>query len=383
MASERPKLLIYHPVAVDRAKANVVQVRNMVKSFANNGVECHFVGFKATEATSLENDFNVNWGSYLKSFRLLAMNRYKGIGKFHLSFLAAYFSILRIIRREKIDLVFTRSNALLTFLRFLSSDVKVILELHNFKLAGPNILNSFYLKALGKRNLSVRVVVISQALKSYFVENGVPEQRIVVQHDGVDPSLRAPSKSDFKLPDLPFPSKNPLVTYAGSLYEDRKIDRIVYLSLHFSNMNFLILGGSDDEIKQISEKFDGLPSNVYFAGRVAAKEVHIWLERSDILLALWSWDVPTMKYCSPLKVFEYLLTGKIMVVEAYPTIVEVLKEENAVLVEPENFEELIKGIELASDMFRNGDLPKHNIEFVKRHYTWDQRAFEILRFSEW
>lgn len=376
------KLLIYHPVAVNRPKANVVQVRNMVKSFHKNGLECHYAGFMTKKDSTVIEDFNLNWGSFLKSSCLIATNRHKGFGKFHTSFLAAYFVVHRIIREEKIDLVFTRSNALLTFLRFFSSNVKVILELHNYKLAGPNILDRFYLKSLGNRKLDVQVVVISQALKDYFVDNGVPEERIVVQHDGVDPSLRIRVENRSNLADLPFTSQQPLVTYAGSLYKDRKIDRIVQLSLKFSNLNFLVLGGNEDEIKLITKKFDRLPSNIYFAGRVPAKDVYEWLELSDILLALWSWDVPTMKYCSPLKVFEYLLTGKIMVVEAYPTIVEVLKEEHAVLVEPENLDELIKAIEVATEKLRNGDLPRHNIELVQRHYTWDQRAYEILRSSE-
>ena len=377
---ERKQILVYHPVAINQFKANVIQVKNMIKAFNHCGVECHFVGFKLKIESHLKTEFSSEWRSILKGLSLLTYRKFLGYGRLNVMFLVAYFKVLTEIREKKISTVFTRSNALLNFLRLMSPKTLVVVELHNYRLAGPLLLHKYYLRILRKRKLNLRIIVISEALKQFFVDSGVPKNRILVQHDGVDlKAFQEPYVKDLVVRN-PFPKDQTLVTYAGSLYKDRKIDRIVELAIKLRNINFLVLGGSIDDIKRLESAYQTMPSNLFFAGRVPVGEVYEWLKRSDILLALWSWSVPTMKYCSPLKVFEYLVSGKIMVVEAYPTIKEVLTEKNAILVEPENFDNLVLGVKKAVVQVLENDFPTENIDLVREHYTWRIRAKNIIDF---
>jgi len=374
------EILIYHPVAINQFKANVIQVKNMIKAFRDCGVECYFVGFKLNGESDVKKEISSEWKPILNGLSLLTFRTYLGFGRLNIMFLLAYFKVLAQIKEKKITTVFTRSNALLNFLRLMSPKTLVVVELHNYRLAGPLLLHKYYIRILRKRKLNLRIIVISEALKQFFVDSGVPKNRILVQHDGVDlKAFQEPYVKDLVVRN-PFPKDQTLVTYAGSLYKDRKIDRIVELAIKLRNINFLVLGGSIDDIKRLESAYQTMPSNLFFAGRVPVGEVCEWLKRSDILLALWSWSVPTMKYCSPLKVFEYLVSGKIMVVEAYPTIKEVLTEKNAILVEPENFDNLVLGVKKAIVQVLENDFPTENIDLVREHYTWKIRAKNIIDF---
>jgi glycosyltransferase involved in cell wall biosynthesis len=66
-----------------------------------------------------------------------------------------------------------------------------------------------------------------------------------------------------------------------------------------------------------------------------------------VLLALWSKKVPTINYCSPLKIFEYMASGRIMVAHGFPTIKEVIKHnKNGLLARPDDFNDLVEKREL-------------------------------------
>ena len=81
-----------------------------------------------------------------------------------------------------------------------------------------------------------------------------------------------------------------------------------------------------------------------------------------------------------MKVFEYLVSGKVLVVEGYPTIKEVLTEKNAILVDPENFDSLVLGLKNAVTKVLSNDYPTENIDLVRKEYTWSIRAKNIIEF---
>jgi len=122
---------------------------------------------------------------------------------------------------------------------------------------------------------------------------------------------------------------------------------------------------------------DGI-DNISFIGQIPHKDTPKYLFASDILLALWSKDVPTINFCSPLKVFEYMASGRTIVAYGFPTIREVLNnKKNALLVEPESIEELKNAVDYAL---------KEDVSFLGRNarndvfenYSWIDRAKRIL-----
>ena len=122
-------------------------------------------------------------------------------------------------------------------------------------------------------------------------------------------------------------------------------------------------------------------NNIFFTGPVAHVKVASYLSKSDILLALWSSKVPTINYCSPLKVFEYMASNKLIVADGFITVKEVLThKENAVLVEPDDYDSLqnaFKSILNDKDFYLS--LGKKNCDLIKSTYNWERRSELILK----
>lgn len=277
------------------------------------------------------------------------------------------------------DYVFTRS-VLITIYCVLKNQ-KVIYESHNANFAKNKILNNFYLSVIKKivRNDTFRLfITISGNLNTFWINKGLPPSKTFAFHDGT--SLIDQSKiTDV---DIPFSNKNLLVTYTGSLYIDRGLDRIIKLAKEFNNLNFLVVGGPNENAIKFRErcKSDCI-DNIVFTGPVEHSLVKSYLYKSDILLALWSSKVPTINYCSPLKIFEYMASNKLIVADGFMTIYEVLTHrENAVIVEPDNYislKDAFNSILDNKEFYLN--LGKKNCEIIKSSYSWDKRSELILK----
>jgi glycosyltransferase involved in cell wall biosynthesis len=94
---------------------------------------------------------------------------------------------------------------------------------------------------------------------------------------------------------------------------------------------------------------------------------------------LWSSEVPTIHVCSPLKVFEYMASGRVIVGHAFPTITEVLVDgETAFLATPANEKELEKKLATALSLTYPNLLAQKAREIALTQYSWEARASRIL-----
>ena len=178
---------------------------------------------------------------------------------------------------------------------------------------------------------------------------------------------------------LKIDSNRPIITYLGRIYKNRRIDDIVKLSKIFNEINFYVVGGPNERAEYYSKLVTKENiNNLTFVGQVPHEKTPLYLYASDILLALWSKDVPTINYCSPLKIFEYMASGRIIIAYNFPTIGEMLKNnETALLVEPES----INGLAEAINYALNNDLSNLGINARReafKNYSWYGRAHRIL-----
>ncbi len=373
------KLLYLHNTNVSNQMANLHQVIHMCNAFSDNGVSVHL----SLQANNLKTSDVIN--------RLY--NLYGKI-RFEISIKKPFFShvfdnylfsgrIKNTIRKNQPDLVFCRSHLLIK--PALKMGVPVVFESHNATLHRrlstlDKYYKNFVVKAANKFD-HFFMVAISQALTNYWIRLGVPEHKIVALHDGFDPALFNPNLSKNEARTLlGLDQEKIIATYTGSLYPNREIENILKLAESFPDVLFLVVGGPESQKTNYenASKRLGL-SNIIFTGRVAHKKIPIYLYASDVLLALWSKKVQTINYCSPLKVFEYMAAGRLIIAHGFPTIQEVLRHnENAFLVEPDNYESLVK-------TFRSVILTNNNalaVDLAKNEaysrYTWKIRAKNIL-----
>ena len=275
------------------------------------------------------------------------------------------------------DILFTRSPLIIFFSVFKKQSI--IYEAHNSYFAKQKQLNYVYnifFRRMFKSSYLKLFISISDNLNNFWLKKGLPQSKALALHDGTT----IIGSNDLPQIDLPFNNSNLLVTYTGSLYVDRGLERIIKLARDFKNLNFLIVGGPIENSVKFREEcqLENI-NNILFTGPVPHHTVASYLEKSDILLALWSKKVPTINYCSPLKVFEYMASNKLIIADGFITIKEVLiHNTNSLLVIPDDYESLKENLRKVIKDKSLLQLGHNNSKLIKEKYTWKVRSFKML-----
>lgn len=225
-------------------------------------------------------------------------------------------------------------------------------------------------------------VTISKALRQLLaVQEGLPAHRTAIAHDGSDaPLLHNTRQSELNT------SGPLLVGYIGSLYEGRGINLILQLARRFQDMEFRIVGGSKADVTRWQEH--NPPDNIIFYGHLPHAKTEAIRLACDILLAPYRPGLSvaggggdTSAFMSPLKIFEYMASGKAILCSDLPVLREVLDEQTALLVPPND----IKAWTVGLDRLRNANLRDRlgsaaMQEFLTK-YTWTKRAENVLTFG--
>jgi glycosyltransferase involved in cell wall biosynthesis len=377
------KLLYIHHEALLKNNANIVQVLEMCYAFAKTGVNVTLAVPRSKGLTHAEiiDMIQSKLGKPL-IFSVITFYQIKIAGR--AGNFGIYFGLLGLLRScNDFDLCLTRSviaNDLALRMGF-----DVAFESHStilsskFKMA-DSLLRRKLIKNSRKRN-QVLFITISLALADYWSIHYVPAEKIVALHDAVcheEFETVLDCLEARRILNLPLNRK--IVVYAGRLYENRGIDHIIRLAEIFADVTFIVLGGpANQKEKYASIAKSKLIGNIVFVGQIAHGEVKKYLFAADVLLMLWSWDVPTIYICSPLKVFEYMAAERIIVGQAFPTITEVLEDgKNALLADPDSFDELRDKMKIALSTDYPNVMSKNARETVLRLYTWQKRVQEIL-----
>jgi glycosyltransferase involved in cell wall biosynthesis len=283
----------------------------------------------------------------------------------------------RYARLRKPDIVYTRNLKLAALL--VERQIAVAVECHEYERFRERGDMSALL-AVAHSPLLCLIVVISHSLKQLYVEFGFPESKILVAHDGVDESLlqsQAAAPTTVKL-EVVLPTDKPVICYAGKFNEDRGIGLILEAARELPQAFFLLVGGTKGEVEIFQKKAKAeCLNNIQFVGFVSPKDVAAYLQTADVLMAPYTTAIPTLNAASPLKVFEYMATGKPAVLSNIPTIGEVVTDGyDGILVEPDSSEALVKGLQRA--LSAEGAKIGVNARQTVTRYTWQARARLIL-----
>ncbi|NIV99675.1 glycosyltransferase, partial [Candidatus Saccharibacteria bacterium] len=181
-----------------------------------------------------------------------------------------------------------------------------------------------------------RLVVISQALRELFAaRNLLPEvNKVLVAHDAAEPIPPNTGDANGLLQD----NGKTRLGYIGHLYSGRGIDLLLDIASRLDSFELHIIGGTNKDL--VYWQNNHVPQNVYFHGFVHPGKLPHFFTAFDILLMPYQKSVSvaggrtdTARWMSPLKMFEYMSTGKPIVSSDLPVLREVLvHEENALLV---------------------------------------------------
>jgi len=238
-----------------------------------------------------------------------------------------------------------------------------------------------------------RVVVISEALRKLFLEiygGRLNENMMLVAPDGVDlerfQNLSQPAKARGK---IGLDKDKALVGYAGHLYKGRGIRLILRLAQQLPQVQFLIVGGDDQSVSYYKDKCASRDlRNIKFVGFVNNSELPSYLAACDILLMPYQRQVKvsgggdTSAWMSPMKMFEYMATGRVIISSDLPVLREVLNEGNSILCDPDDLNAWKRNIKTVLDdrslQKRLGDQARKDAE----QYSWMKRAKRVLSVLE-
>lgn len=374
------KLLYLHTAHISSQMANLQQVVHMCNAFSNNGIEVVLSLFGCKDAQAIDNKKLVDQYGPVR----FTINTRKIIISGLMDPYLLSSRIKRAIATEKPDLVFCRTHLYLK--PCVDYGIPVVFESHTAGIHHRlRWLGRYWKKYVVKATLSqkpILMVAISEALKKHWVSLGVPSHKIISAHDGFDDSMfdsnisREKARATLNIKKTGF-----IVTYTGSLYKNRGIDNVLQLAAIFSSARFLVVGGPTKNKKEYEQLATnrGL-KNIEFTGRVSHKDVPMYLYASDVLLGLWSSKVRTINYCSPLKIFEYMASGRVIIAQAFPTILEVLRHNhNALLAQPDNVADLRMKLKYCISNPAISKLGAKARQDAYENYSWDKRAKTIMQ----
>jgi len=377
------RLLYLHNTPIDSEKANIIQVLYMCDSFSRLGVNVKLAIPESSRPMDREFMCSIvrqKIGREL-SFSIITFKKITMLG--HLNTLGSYFGARKIINKLKADICFVRAPFFLKLL--MDKGIPTIFESHNTLLHNRSV----FLHRLWKRRLIqyskskklVKFIAISHALADYWIKNDIDPQKVVSLHDGIDDeSFKFVESKEVDRKEIGIKSDEKVVVYAGSLYPDRGIEDILKLAKLFSHVQFIVLGGPSSRkgyFEKESRK-NGI-GNIQFLGWIPRDKVKKFLFAADVLLMIWTRNVPTINYCSPMKMFEYMAAGRIIVGHGFPTIKEVLTDGvTAYLADPESFQDLQKKMEMALNERYPSAMGLRARELARKEYSWKNRARKIL-----
>jgi glycosyltransferase involved in cell wall biosynthesis len=228
------------------------------------------------------------------------------------------------------------------------------------------------------------IVVNSEAFKKHIAMRGIPEDRIALIYNGVDPIQFRPRPRDEELLSRYELGGKFLVAYMGTLGLAHGLTTVLDAAARMREERgvlFLLVGDGADRARLESEVARRNLENVRILGLRPHTEIPAWIASMDVLLAMLR-DLPVFETVIPSKIFEFLAEERPVIVAAKGEIRRLMSEvEAGVLIDPEDADQLTQAIawirahpDEAAARARSGR------EWVKANFSREDLAARMLDF---
>ncbi len=229
-------------------------------------------------------------------------------------------------------------------------------------------------------NRADAIVTITSYFRDLILETGVAAERVHVIPNAVDDAAFS------ALPD-PEPVRARLglvgkvsVGYVGAINFWRRLDLLIAafapLAARYPTAQLVLIGDGPDRAGVAEQaRALGVGDRVTFVGKVPHAEIPAHLAALDIAVIPHS-----NAYGSPMKLFEYMAAGKLVVAPWLPPIVSVIgADDGGVLFPPLDQDGLQRALDgLLGDAERRAQLGARAREKVLGGYVWRRHAQTIL-----
>ena len=379
------KLLYIANQRIPTEKAYGRQIAKMCESFADLGMEVELV---APVRGSASDEDLFSYYSVKRNFKftqIMSPDWYWPGVLDRLAFgIKSFISARRLVRyalSSSYQAIYSRDELPIYFLS--SRGRRCFYEAHKFSKLF-NILRSRFKK------INIKIVAISHGLGNEFIKAGFNQKNILIAPDGVDEiKIREQETNPIGKEEarnrLNLPLDRKILVYTGSFYEWKGVYVLADAAKILEKEALVVMVGGNNDINQ--RKFEDYLKqkdikNIKITGFIKDGRIRdgYRLAADAVILPNTSKEKISEIYTSPLKLFSYMALRRPIVASDLPSIREVLNEENAVLVKPDNPRELAAGArkviadqQLALKISNNAFSDVHD-------YTWQKRAQNILKF---
>jgi glycosyltransferase involved in cell wall biosynthesis len=229
-------------------------------------------------------------------------------------------------------------------------------------------------------------VVISKGLESFLLKAGVDTRRILLAPNAVDlasyEQAHRRERSALRR-HLRWPEEHSIICYTGQLGPGRNVETLVQAMQYLEEkVNLLLVGGrNSDDVRRLEEfvASNRLSQRVKLIGQQPTQAVIDFQVAADVLVIPYNSTLAHAKWCSPLKLWEYLASSRPIVAFPIPGLREVLRDDEVVWAKEETAVALAAAIREA--LTRN---PRAFDEIRARvgDWTWVDRAQRVLSFID-
>jgi glycosyltransferase involved in cell wall biosynthesis len=219
------------------------------------------------------------------------------------------------------------------------------------------------------------------------------QSRLMVAHDGIRAERFASMSAQAEARQVAgWPAEAFIVGYVGRLKTmgmdkgvDTLIEAIALLAREGDAPALALVGGPDEIAATYRARWIELglpPGRFLYAGQVEAERVPLYLSAFDLCAMPFPWTEHFAYHASPIKLFEYMASGRALIASDLPSYADVIQHEvNALLTPPSDAPALAAAIQrLRADTDLRSRLGVAAQERVMADYTWDARARAILNF---
>lgn len=230
---------------------------------------------------------------------------------------------------------------------------------------------------------SDQLLVVSQKLKELAASLGVPEARLQVLPNAVNPQRFAAAAEGEGVRERYRLEGKTVIGFVGSLKPWHGVQSLLEAFRNIyrfrKDVHLLIVG--DGPRRQELEDYcnqEGLAGAVTFTGKVQHHDIPHYIAAMDITAAPYT-PHPNF-YFSPIKIFEYMVMDKPVVGARIGQVEEIIQHrETGLLYEPGNVSQLVAALRsLIDDPETRHTLGQNAGARVREERTWDRNFRQVL-----
>ncbi len=252
--------------------------------------------------------------------------------------------------------------------------VRLYSEMHG---GNPPTLMQRFLFRYARGVIAINSIIVEELQKTFTNSRA----RYCVEPNGVDAASfpRADKKEARKRLGLP-PEDN-IVMYVGRFFDWKGLEILPRAAALSPALRWQTVGGSEAHFKEFVR--EPPPPNFHFAGSRAHEEMPLWYAAADVLVVLGTKrDMQSYFYTSPMKLFEYLLSGRVIVASNTPAIRQVVSEDEVLFYEPDDAKDMADKVTYA--IYNSGEMSARVVAAENKGplFSWKSRAERIKQFIQ-